>query len=337
MKKLYIVIINYQSWSDSIDCIKAIYGTDYSNYQVIIIDNNSPNDSVLKIREFLKSGFEPPCSGPSFSALAFHELDAGLCSNVVADLVSLISSTKLIKQCSKHSVEHWPLLFVSLDDNIGFGGGNNVALKAISEFGEDADILLLNPDVILDRSALSEVKKVTGGYREFICGMSVYYRDRPGVLYSHGGYRLLRPFGVPVSPSSWFGRKGIDFIYGASLFTNVATLRKAGVLPEHYFLYWEETDWCYAAKLRGIPLLIAPEAKCFDKIGSSIGRGYKADYYFTRNSIYFYAKYFPYFLPTLIIFHLIRGLRALMAGKSKNLRGMIHGGRDYLKGKNGRL
>lgn len=337
MKKLYIVIINYQSWFDSLDCIKAIYSTDYSNYQVIIIDNNSPNDSVVKIREFLKSGFEPPCSGLSLGTLAFNELEAGPGSNVVADLVSLISSKKVTKQCSTASVEQWPLLFVSLNENIGFAGGNNVALKAILEFGEDADILLLNPDITLERNALSEIKKFTRGYKEFVCGMSVYYRDRPCVLYSHGGYRLFRPFGAAVSPSSWFGRKGIDFIYGASLFTNVATLRKAGFLPEHYFLYWEETDWCYAAKLRGIPLLLAPEAKCFDKIGSTIGRGYKADYYFTRNSIYFYAKYFPYYLPTLIIFHLIRGLRALVAGKSKNLRGMFHGGRDYVKGKNGRL
>ena len=43
----------------------------------------------------------------------------------------------------------------------------------------------------------------------------------------------------------------MDFVSGGSLFTHAANYKTLGLLPEDYFLYWEETDWCYRAKTNG--------------------------------------------------------------------------------------
>lgn len=45
MKKLGIVILNYKSCNDTIDCVNSILEQDYLNIEVIIVDNNSGDNS----------------------------------------------------------------------------------------------------------------------------------------------------------------------------------------------------------------------------------------------------------------------------------------------------
>lgn len=48
-EKVYIVILNYNNWKDTIECLESVLKSDYLNYQVIVVDNNSPNNSMDKI------------------------------------------------------------------------------------------------------------------------------------------------------------------------------------------------------------------------------------------------------------------------------------------------
>lgn len=49
--KVAIVIVNWNGWEDTIECLESLYGIDYSNYDIIIIDNHSKDDSVYKIKD----------------------------------------------------------------------------------------------------------------------------------------------------------------------------------------------------------------------------------------------------------------------------------------------
>ncbi len=44
--KVYIIILNYNNWYDTIECLESVLRNDYPNYQVIVVDNNSQNNSV---------------------------------------------------------------------------------------------------------------------------------------------------------------------------------------------------------------------------------------------------------------------------------------------------
>lgn len=50
MKKLGIVILNYINFQDTIDCVDSILNQDYINYNIIIVDNKSSNESIEEIR-----------------------------------------------------------------------------------------------------------------------------------------------------------------------------------------------------------------------------------------------------------------------------------------------
>ena len=50
-KKVYIILVNYNGWQDTIECLESLYKIDYENYQVLVVDNDSSNNSL----EYIKS------------------------------------------------------------------------------------------------------------------------------------------------------------------------------------------------------------------------------------------------------------------------------------------
>src|SRR5690606_38592265 len=57
--KVYIILLNYNSWKDSIECIESLYKLNYKNFRVVLVDNASPNNSVEFIEEWAKGNWLP--------------------------------------------------------------------------------------------------------------------------------------------------------------------------------------------------------------------------------------------------------------------------------------
>lgn len=51
--KVYIIIVNYNGWKDTLECLESILHNEYKNYHVVICDNFSQNESVEKIKEWI--------------------------------------------------------------------------------------------------------------------------------------------------------------------------------------------------------------------------------------------------------------------------------------------
>ena len=45
--KVAIIILNYNGWKDTIECLESIYQSVYPNYEVIVVENNSTNKVVF--------------------------------------------------------------------------------------------------------------------------------------------------------------------------------------------------------------------------------------------------------------------------------------------------
>ncbi len=52
---VYIIILNYQSRQDTLGCLDSITQSDYENYHILVIDNNSPDGSGNKLRQDVKN------------------------------------------------------------------------------------------------------------------------------------------------------------------------------------------------------------------------------------------------------------------------------------------
>ena len=51
--KVQIVILNWNGWVDTIECIESLGKIDYTNYEILVIDNASSGDDVKILRERL--------------------------------------------------------------------------------------------------------------------------------------------------------------------------------------------------------------------------------------------------------------------------------------------
>ncbi|WP_084640460.1 glycosyltransferase family 2 protein [Meiothermus rufus] len=49
--RVYILILNWNGWKDTIKCVESLKSLQYPKYEIIVLDNGSTNDSVIRIRE----------------------------------------------------------------------------------------------------------------------------------------------------------------------------------------------------------------------------------------------------------------------------------------------
>lgn len=54
MDKVGIVVLNYLNYEDTIECVKSLMGLNYDNYEIVVVDNGSDNNSF----KILKDEFE---------------------------------------------------------------------------------------------------------------------------------------------------------------------------------------------------------------------------------------------------------------------------------------
>jgi len=50
--KVAIIILNWNGWKDTVECLESVFRIDYPNYQVVVVDNGSNDDSVEKIKDW---------------------------------------------------------------------------------------------------------------------------------------------------------------------------------------------------------------------------------------------------------------------------------------------
>ena len=312
MPKVYILILNYKRWQDVIECLDSVFRSEYKNFSVIVVDNDSQNNSLQYLKDWangdtiLKRKIEKPITYKYFHS---KEIDAS------TDFNSSIQ-----------------LFFIQNEANVGFAAGNNLVLQFLLK--KDAYIWLLNPDMVVKEDTLYELvgfvaqqpfMSITGSIVK-----SFLHQDE---LILIGGARI----NYNSATVSFIKKENeiprMDFVYGGSLFAHAKHFNEIGLLPEDYFLFWEEADWCYQAKKKGYKLLVCKTAICYDKVSTSIGKGFLADYYYTRNGLLFLAKYKKDKIATAIVFAILRFIERIITGKWRKAGGVFKGILAFLRRK----
>ena len=301
--KVYIVILNYKQWQDARDCLDSVLASSYTDFSVLVIDNNSENNSLEHLGEWLKNK-----NGSVVQAMLFKQ---GINSQFMASGLPKVT-------------------FLQNDRNEGFAAGNNLALRFLQN--EDAYTWLLNPDMVVKHDTMEQLV----GFAEqqspdSIIGAQVHFSaGNPGLFFYGGGMINFTSATVKLAKGPADVSR-LDYISGGCLFTHAANFKKLGLLPEQYFLYWEETDWCYRAKQQNYQLLVCPQAICYDKISTVIGKGFVSDYYYARNGLLFTRKYGKKNIPVVLILMVVRFLKRVVTGQWARARGVYKGTIDFFK------
>jgi len=255
---IYIIVLNYNNWQDTIECLESICRLEYGNYRVIVVDNASINDSIPNINKWIAEGKN---------------------SNKSLDEVILIENRI----------------------NTGYAGGNNMGIKYAIEKNDFQYIWIVNNDTVVDKLALKcLVEKTALDQQIGICGSRInYYNDKKNI--QSVGSKVNYYFGNVVNVTDPDETDSIDGVMGASLFITKKCIETVGLLPEEYYLFFEESDYCLNAIKHGFNVTVALDSIVYHKVGGSTGgntdyrkRSERADLLAFRSRIIFGRKYLKY-------------------------------------------
>lgn len=171
--------------------------------------------------------------------------------------------------------------------NGGFAYGNNVALRPALARGSGFDFFwLLNPDTTVRPGALDALLEfarahpdagIMGSAMEGADGAPWPYAFRFPTLWSEldAGMRLgvvsrlLRRWAIlhPMNDQD----AQVDWVIGASMMVRREVFELVGLMDEHYFLYFEETDFCLQARRAGCSCWYVARSRVMHIAGQSTG------------------------------------------------------------------
>lgn len=163
-----------------------------------------------------------------------------------------------------------PIQFIWNERNIGFAPACNLgATKAIKD-GFHGYIWFLNNDTEPSEAALEKLLEKATESQAGITGSLIVNEQNRYI----GGVGLTHSKFASVSRPSAPQRGNIphfDYVEGSSFLISPDCIKTIGLLCEDFFLYFEESDYCFRAKKAGFTLAWATESIVVHRIGSSTG------------------------------------------------------------------
>ncbi len=251
---LSIIIVNYNTCRLTTDCLRSVFASETGyRYEVFVVDNHSTDDSVETIRrEF-----------PEVKMIA-NETNTGFSyANNQAIKVSsgryvlLLNSDTIIQKDTLDIM----LSFMDRRPDVGASG---------------CKVIL--PDGSLDKACKRGFPTPSASFY-YAFGFSKWFPDNP----KFNQYQLSY-----LDPDQEYP---IDCLVGAFMLVRRETIEQVGLLDEDYFMYAEDTDWCYRIKQAGWVNYYYPRTTIVHyKGGSAPRRPLKIIYEFHRSMILFYRK-----------------------------------------------
>jgi GT2 family glycosyltransferase len=340
--RVYVVILNWNGWQDTIECLESVSRLNYANYCVIVCDNGSTNGSLDRITSWANGEVLAECANPELQHLTVPHVAKPL-PFLRLEPTDKISTTRRNEK----------LLLVQAGSNLGFAGGSNVGLRLALGAGDMDYAWLLNNDTVVDPDSLTAmIERMRQFPQAGMCGSTLLYYHQPRTVQALGGSSYwrwtarVREIGgrldrerVPVCEQV---ERELGYVSGASMLVCRDLLREIGLLDEQYFIYFEEIDWATRSKGR-FRLAYSPKSFVYHKDGGSSGTVSKiarcgcraffrdrwasplSEFYTARNRVLFTYKHHVLALPTVIAAIGASGVQRLLYGRVQSFRALARG------------
>lgn len=309
-----VVLVAYNASDIILECLESLLASTGVDLRIMVVDNCSRDATSQVIRDWAKSGLPP---APTQEPRPFTPVAHGP--------VTLIEDGQNVTQLGLGEIG-----LIRSDSNRGFAGGVNLGLEALLANPEVEYLWVLNPDCMAPPDTAKQLETRARAAGTFgVIGGRVLYTQPSNMIQSDGGGRVNLWTGICV-PCNLGGlvettaspdAASLDYITGAHMFVSRDFVTQAGLMPEDYFLYYEEVDWCHRRGM--LPLLFEIEAPVYHHGGHSIGSATLdkgpsplSAYFLNRARMKFVLKYNPLALPLVVIYSTARAVRSLLQGHS---------------------
>lgn len=184
--------------------------------------------------------------------------------------------------------------------NMGSAGGFNSGIKRVLSAGHNY-VMLIDNDVQIDDQCIINMRDYLIHNPETgMVGAKIYHQHDPSFIQQFGSDVDLKRYqiktfyaDVPDSPDI------PQLVECTTLSTTTVMLptnviKSVGLIPEEYFMYWDDMDWGYRINKAGYKLIALGNAKAIHEMAPFIRKEDTSSlYYQWRNAIHFFMKYTP--------------------------------------------
>ena len=190
----------------------------------------------------------------------------------------------------------WPgVELIETGSNGGFAAGCNVGIRRALELGAPF-IWLLNNDTVAPPNTLNLlVAEAECGPRNGITGSVLRYMYDPQQVQAWGGGEVLRWMGYTRHYTAPTEFNANTFLTFASVLIRAEVFAQIGLMDDGYFMYYDDSDFCFRARRAGWGLTIARETSILHKEGGSqkTGRSLAMERIVTASGLRFLSLHAP--------------------------------------------
>ena len=235
----------------------------------------------------------------SFAAVSKTNIDLSL---IVVDNGSTEEASLKLEKKLKN------VHFIYSKSNLGFAGGNNLGIEYAINNGADYILFINNDATVIEKNFLTNILKAKGD----IVSPLVTYKDKGALTFDYGGkvdYLFGRNSHLHSLP-----QKTPDYFSGVCLLIKAKVFKRVGLLDDHFFLYYEDADFCLRAKKRGFKLGFCSKSSIFHNLSTSANKFGKRKISILANShLHFCLRHLPFYsIPFYLSFNLYLRLKTLI-------------------------
>lgn len=191
------------------------------------------------------------------------------------------------------------------DENLGFAGGNNTGIRA----AKGDYLFIVNNDTEFTPGLLEGLLDIFEKHPDagIACPKFHYYFEKGTIEYA--GYNNVNIF---TGRNGMIGHREKDngqydemkithYAHGGGMMVSREVIGRVGLMPEQFFLYYEELDWSEQIKRKGYKIYYQPVSLIYHKESMTTGKASPLKtFYLTRNRILFMRRNVPW--PGFLVF-----------------------------------
>jgi hypothetical protein len=317
LPKVYIVILNYNNFSDTIECLESLLKLQYDNYQILVCDNNSTDNSMDYIKNWAAGKIEANIY------FDLRKLDDPISAKPVDYALIDYQSGSFTKISG---TEDEKIIFIQSHENKGFSAGNNIGIRYSLKKNDFEYIWILNNDTVVESNALYELVHMFNTRKKIgvVGSVSCYYSDVNKIQYIGGAFSHFSfkakaiGEGTCINDINKVDLSQLNILAGNSFIMAKNFIKDIDCfLNEEYFLYYEEAD--LAERAKKLNWFIEPCLKSivYHKGGGSTNKIQSSflAYHSARSLFIFVKKYYFLHMPIPFFIMFLRVIYRFINGK----------------------
>jgi len=283
-----IIILNWNGWEDTIECLESVLKLNYPQFNIILIDNHSTNDSILQIQNW--------ASGQSDTQIRSNYPE--LITPLEIKPIKLIDTDENVTdKILATDINNKDILLVKNAENFGFAVANNQGMDIARKIFESDYYYLLNNDTVIENNALTDLVNILTEDKSISIAQSTLYSYEQGKIVNAGGKILFWGQTKYYKKIENNEVRNVTSVSGCALFVRSTTINKFGKLSDRFFHGEEDFEFSMRLTLNKQVMVCSGGSRVYHKIGMSVKKMMhdheRRTFLFALNRIIDLKEYYP--------------------------------------------